>query len=227
MKIIAVRIGNKYGPEYEDYIESKLPDYDIEWIREPIREDIQLQWNKMYGMSLDIDEPICVIDIDILLVNNYHYLFEFPVEPGQFLGMPCWWVDGDSRYKMNGGFYKYYPKDCRYIYDEFMSNADHWQRHYIENGTTIGPVNGEQHFVYDHAIKRLSVRLLPNEWFTRWKSNYQDTDRSMEEWEYNITEQYRKLTGNQYINLGGWHPDLKLVHFTHAQNKPIINNSNS
>ena len=50
MKIVAVRIGDKYGPEYEKYLESKLPEYEFIWVREPIREDVALQWNKMYGM---------------------------------------------------------------------------------------------------------------------------------------------------------------------------------
>ena len=70
MKIVAVRIGNRYGPEYETYLESKLPEYEFVWIREPMADNIKLQWNKMYGMTLNIDEPICVIDIDILLINE-------------------------------------------------------------------------------------------------------------------------------------------------------------
>ena len=33
MKIFAVRIGERYGPEYEKYLEAKLPEYDFHWIR--------------------------------------------------------------------------------------------------------------------------------------------------------------------------------------------------
>ena len=29
MKIVAVRIGDKYGPEYEKYLESKLPQHEF------------------------------------------------------------------------------------------------------------------------------------------------------------------------------------------------------
>ena len=65
MKIIAIRIGNRYGPEYEKYLEEKLPEYEFIWIRKPIRDDVLLQWNKMYAMSLDIDEPVVVMDIDV------------------------------------------------------------------------------------------------------------------------------------------------------------------
>ena len=66
MKIFAVRIGERYGPEYETYLQSKLPEYDFHWIREPIQDDILMQWNKMAVMNMNIDEPVVVMDIDIL-----------------------------------------------------------------------------------------------------------------------------------------------------------------
>jgi len=34
----------------------------------------------MWGMQLDQDEPICVIDIDILLMNDYEKIFEYPIK---------------------------------------------------------------------------------------------------------------------------------------------------
>ena len=91
MKIFVVRIGEKYGPEYETYLEKKLSDYELVRIHEPYHPDVTLQWNKMWGMQLDIDEPICVMDIDILLVNDYKKVFDYPIKPGQFLAMPGWW----------------------------------------------------------------------------------------------------------------------------------------
>lgn len=223
MKIVAVRIGDKYGPEYEEYLESKLPEYEFIWVREPIREDVILQWNKMYGMSLDIDEPICVMDIDIILTNDYKEVFEFPIKRGEFACMPGWWREDakdEVPYPMNGGFFKYYPKDCRYIYDEFMSNTDHWQQYYIKNGVTKGPVNGEQYFVWDQAKKQLDMKLLPSSWFTRWKTTFEDSDNQYEKWQWNMTQKYKEETGNDYIWMGGFHEDIKFVHFTHAQNKP-------
>ena len=223
MKIVAVRIGKKYGPEYEKYLESMLPEYEFIWIRKPIKRNVKLQWNKMYGMSMDIDEPICVMDIDVLLVNDYKKVFDYPIKRGEFLAMPGWWRDTKKEgYSINGGFFKYYPKDCKYIYDKFMSNINRWQRHYIENGVTKGPVNGEQYFVEDSVKERLELKLLPNEWFTRWVV---DSDinygKKMSTWQVQITRKYREVTGNEYIYLGEeFHPDIKLVHFTHSANKP-------
>ena len=209
MKILAVRIGDKYGPEYETYLERKLP-FEFIWVREPIEENILFQWNKMSGMNLDIDEPICVIDIDILLVNDYMEIFNYPIERGEFLSIPSWW--SDKGYKINGWFFKYYPKDCRYIYDTFMADPEHWQKHYIENGTTTGPVNGEQYFVEEQVKRKLQLVTLPNSWVTRWG----DQDWT---WQFNMTEKYREVTGNKWLYMDKeFHPDIKLVHFTHQTN---------
>jgi hypothetical protein len=225
MKIIIVRIGDKYGPEYETYLKKKLSDYELVWIHKPIQDNVWYQWNKMAAMNLDIDEPICVMDIDILLVNDYKEVFDYPIKHGQFLAMPSWWggaLKGD--YKINGGFFKYYPKECKYIWEEFMSDPMKWQKHYIKNGTTIGPVNGEQCFVEDQVKKRLELITLPDEWFTRWSagelalwpggSNYIM-------WMEGITKKWNEVTGYDWIYLDGeFFPTIKMVHFTRTENKP-------
>ena len=225
MKILAVRIGEKYGPEYEDYLEKKLSGegYTLEWIREPYHPKVPLQWNKMWGMQLDKDDPICVMDIDVLLMGDYKKIFDYPIKQGQFLAMPGWWRDTKKEgYFINGGFFKYYPKDCKYIYDKFMSDIHGWQRYYIDNGVTKGPVNGEQYFVEDSVKERLQLIMLPNHWFTRWAVNEDIVNRSMTKWQVQITRKYQKITGNDYIFLGGeFHPDIKFVHFTHRNNKPM------
>lgn len=223
MKIIAVRIGDRYGSEYETYIESKLSNHDIHWIREPLQSNIMLQWNKIYGMTLDIDEPICVMDIDVLLINDYDKIFEYPIERGQFLAAPGWWRDlqGEEkqRFRINGGFYKYYPKDCRYIYEKFMEQPEYWQRKYIDEGYTSGPVNGEQHFIEDSVNERLELKVLPNEWFCRMESR-EDVDNSRHTIA-SMNRLYTQVTSNEYMFMGGeFHPDIKFVHFTHMKNKP-------
>ena len=102
-----------------------------------------------------------------------------------------------------------------------MSDISGWQRHYIDNGTTRGPVNGEQYFVEDSVKERLELKLLPKEWFTRWVVDSDIVGRSMTKWQVQITRKYQKITGNDYIFLGGeFHPDIKFVHFTHRNNKP-------
>ena len=43
-KVLAVRIGDKYGPEYEDYLRSKIP--NIDFVRTSDCR-FKLQWNKI------------------------------------------------------------------------------------------------------------------------------------------------------------------------------------
>jgi hypothetical protein len=222
MKIIAVRIGNRYGPDYETYLESKLSNYDIIWIREPLQKNIMLQWNKVFGMTLDQGEPVCVIDIDILLINDYQKIFDYPILPGQFLAAPGWWRDlkGEeaARFSINGGFYKYYPKDCRYIYDKFISNPEYWQRKYIEEGFTSGPVNGEQFFIEDSVNEKLELIKLPNAWFCRMEAR---TDAHTKNSMTVLNRLYQTKTGNEYMYVGDeFHPDIKFVHFTNMNNHP-------
>ena len=222
MDIIAVRIGDKYGPEYEEYLNKKLSKYNIQWIHEPYDNRVTLQWNKMWGMQLDQDEPICVIDIDVLLINDYEKIFDFPIERGQFVAMPGWWRNDSDTYKINGGFFKYYPKDCLYIYEKFMKDIPYWQSYYIKNGQTTGPVNGEQYFVEDSVKERLELITLPNKWFTRWIADDKVIDfKNNSTWQYSMTKRYEKTTGNTWIYLGDeFHPDIKFVHFTNHRNKP-------
>lgn len=222
MKIVAVRIGDRYGPEYETYLESKLPEYEFHWIRQPAADNIKLQWNKMLGMTLEQDEPVCVMDIDVLLINDYKKIFEYPVKPGQFLAAPGWWRDlkgeNKNRFSINGGFYKYYPRDCSYIYDKFMSNPEHWQKKYIEEGFTSGPVNGEQHFIEDSVKERLELITLPNSWFCRMEARNKHFARHTLT---SLNRRYSEVTGNDYMFLGNeFHPDIKFVHFTHMSNHP-------
>jgi hypothetical protein len=165
VKVYAVRIGNKYGPEYEDYLKEKIA--GITFINKSTNPFI-LQWNKLRFMDLDIDEPICVIDVDIGLFNNYNELFNYPIKKGEFISIPSWWKDTHKEeYKINGGFYKYYPKECKYIVDRFREKPEYYTTKYIKNQTTVGPVNGEQYFVEDTARENLEVRTVPEWWVQR------------------------------------------------------------
>jgi hypothetical protein len=202
-RVYAVRTGDRYGPEFEDYIDSKVP--NVTWIRE---ETIgKHQWNKLIPMSLDIDEPVCVIDIDVSFINDYMDLFNYPIERGQFVATQSWWKDTDvDGYKLQGGFQKYYPKDCKYIYDKFVSDSEYWMEYYIKNGTTCGPVNGEQYFVEDSVKERLKLKFLPETWMTNWNKWAQYNNNF-------ILDANLRYPG-EYLFLGEeFNPDVRLLHF--------------
>lgn len=201
-RVYAVRIGDRYDQSVEDYINSKLD--NVTWIRE---ESIgKLQWNKLIPMSLDIDEPVCVIDIDIALINDYMDMFEYPIERGEFIAAQAWWKESiNPKYKLQGGFQKYYPKDCRYIYDKFVSDSNYWMEYYIKNGTTVGPVNGEQYFIQDSVEERLKLKYLPETWTTTW-TNFGHHDKDY------ILDANLHYPG-EYLYIDEFNPDVRLLHF--------------
>ena len=214
MKIYCVRIGDKYGQQYEDYMNEKLADYEVIWIKEPIKPNVPLQWNKMVAMNDDSDEPVVVLDIDKIFINDYKEALDYPIKPGEFLAAPYWW--GNGRIPMSGGFYKFYPKDCKYIYNNYINNIDYYTNYYIKNGYTTGPVNGE--FLYVHYMLQRELKLitLPDAWVTRWTS--EEFDLSGEH-RSNLEHRYRKATGN-YLHRDEFNPMIKIVHFTNSLNKP-------
>ena len=163
MDVRAVRIGNRYGPEYEDYLKSKIP--NIQFLNEN-KDGLWYQWNKIHLFNLDVDLPVCVIDIDITLHNDYELMFNYPINRGEFLTIRQHW-DSNSASKLNGGFYKFYPQDTKYIYDIMMSDKKKWMNYFIANGTKPGPINGEENFVEKFAELELDIIYLPDTWTTR------------------------------------------------------------
>jgi len=154
------------------------------------------------------------MDIDKLLINDFEDVINYPCPRGDFVSIPYWWNFNGTRFKMSGGFYKFWPKDCKFIYDIFMKDIPYWTNYYIKAGLTIGPVNGEFMFVYDNVIDNLNLKLMPDGWFTRWLSN--DDPKMCSK----ISDKYVEVTGNKHLYDGEFHKDIKMVHFTNSMNKP-------
>lgn len=164
VKVFAVRVRDKYGPEYEDYLRSKLP--DITFINEEVLPFL-VQWNKIRVFNMDIDEPVCVMDIDVELVNDYMELFEYPVERGEFISIPAHWGDvEDPSYTLNGGFYKFWPCDTKYIYEKFIADPNQ-NKYYVKKLELPHPLLGEQYFVEDSVKENMKLTLVPEDWVQR------------------------------------------------------------
>lgn len=198
VKVFAVRVGDRYGPEYEDYLRSKIP--NIEFIND---DQLVLQWNKIRFFNLNLDEPVCVIDIDIELINDYWDLFNYPIERGEFLTLDPWWDTNRISCGINGAFYKFYPSDTKYIYDSFMEDPIHWRHYFIKAGIKSGPVGGEENFVELKVKERLRTKFIPSTWYSRMEENSTSED---------IKRLNRKYPGS-YLKLDQYHPDLKLLHY--------------
>lgn len=201
VKVFAVRVGDRYGPEYEEYLKSKIPNITFLTTPEP---DLVWQWNKIHFFNYHSNEPIVVVDVDIELYNNYDDLINYPVSHGEFLTINPWWDNNKHSCDINGGFYKFYPSDTRYIYEEFMDQPDYWRRCFIDMGIKPGPVNGEENFVSRIAKQKLKIKYLPDNWVTRMVPNISNK---------HLISLTKKYPGD-YITLGGqYNPDIKLVHF--------------
>ncbi len=201
-KIFAIRIGDKYGQDVEDYINSKLP--NVNWIREE-KDGFKLQWNRLHLMNSGITGPILTIDIDMLFINDYMEAINYPIKRGEYLTAKSWWRDSlGIKSTLNGGFQKYYPEDCKYIYEEFKKNKKHWESFYINSGITVGPVNGEQFFIEKMVRERLELKYLPDNWFTRMKENISSDEL------YYLDSKY----SGDWLSMGDeFNTDIKIVHF--------------
>ena len=200
-KVFAVRVRDKYGQEVEDYINSKIS--NVTWIRDELP-GIDLQWNKLRVMNMDIDEPVLVIDIDMFFMNDYIKAIDYPIQRGEFLTARSWWKDTwNENYSLCGGFQKYYPTDCKYIYDEFMKRPSYWQQYYIVRKITVGPVNGEQYFVEDQVKKKLNLKYLPETWMSAMcdKNDKKELAR------------LNALYPDEYMYLDKFNEKLKIIHF--------------
>lgn len=200
-KVFAVRIGDKYGQDVEDYIESKIS--NVTWIRDELP-GVKLQWNKLRVMNMNIDEPVLVIDIDMFFMNDYVKAIDYPIRRGEFLTARSWWKDTwNEKYSLCGGFQKYYPSDCKYIYDEFMRDPEYWSQYYITRKITVGPVNGEQYFVEDQVNKKLHLSYLPDTWMSAMcdKNDKKELAR------------LNALYPDDYLYLDEFNKKLKIIHF--------------
>ena len=214
-KVFAVRVRDKYGQEVEDYINSKIS--NVTWIRDELP-GIDLQWNKLRVMNMDIDEPVLVIDIDMFFINDYVKAIDYPIQRGEFLTARTWWRDTwNEKYSLCGGFQKYYPTDCKYIYDEFMKRASYWQQYYITRKITVGPVNGEQYFVEDQVNKKLHLRYLPD----TWMSSMCDKKDKKE------LARLNALYPDDYLYLDEFNKKLKIIHFKNCDIDYSFGNSGS
>ena len=86
-------------------------------------------------------------------------------------------------------------------------------------------VNGEQYFVEDNVNEELELITVPESWVCRWcaKEDIGVKDFDLTKWKIKTTQLYNKVTGNDYVYLGGeFHPDIKMVHFTHSTKNHTI-----
>jgi len=198
VSVYTCRVGDKYGIEYEEKLREKIPNLIV--LHEG---EFNLQWNKINFFNTNGNDPVVVLDIDIDLINDYEEIINYPIKPGEFLSMKSWWEEV-SGCELNGGFYKFFPDDTRYIYHEFKQSKEFWEEYFIKLGVKPGPVNGEENFVEYMVKKRLDLKFIPDSWCGRM------VKEPTKEW---LAQINRKYSGD-YFYLDKINPDVKILHYT-------------
>lgn len=198
IKIFAVKT-----EKYKDY-KTDFP-FEVTYLEQDIW-PMKRQWNKLHFFELPFDEPIVVIDLDTMFINDWEELINYPCERDEFVSIPAWWKDThDERFKINGGFYKFWPTSTRYIADKFREQPRHWREHYFNEGITNREGFGEQYFVEESARERLKIRLVPATWVTKWTNNGHPPE--------NEIRAGNEAYPGEYLFDGKFNPDIKMIHF--------------
>tara|TARA_A100001011_G_scaffold29004_1_gene28196 strand:+ start:3150 stop:3860 length:711 start_codon:yes stop_codon:yes gene_type:complete len=230
--ICTVLNGEKYGTEYVNklYLDLKkhttkpfkfycYTDYDIEFLNEDINIipiinlNKKLQWYKLDYFKKDIvdTDDIVLMDIDMHIIGNVDFLFD-KVKDNEFRGTHrFWWrwrEDKDNKlFALSGSVYKFKNGQHQYIVNEFEKDIKKWEEYFINNGVTIGPVNGEQHFVqYQLEKNKTNVSMFPEKHIVKWHNDDFYIQTSIE-------HAYKKYSGNNYILDDNWHKDVRIIHY--------------
>ena len=196
----------------------------------PIEDDLKkLQWyktdffmkkffvkNKIVEAT-DYNNVTIVMDIDLDIVGNVDFLFD-PFPHHNFICSHRWWwrwredtiAKKEKRIEpaVSGTIYKFVSKEHDYVAETFNADIEYWQEHFINNGTTNGPVNGEQHFVQMcMTYRKTNVEYFPERHIIKWTPDDFKEQTKLE-------ENYKKWSGNDYIDKDGkFHPDVRIVHY--------------
>jgi hypothetical protein len=236
MAICTVLTGNKYSVDHVNTLFNSLKenttkvfdfycytdheglDPDIKKIP-LINTDKKLQWYKLDYFKKGFVENVnqILMDIDLDIVGNVDFLFE---DYEGFVGTHRWWwrwredreaklnkISPEDIIALSGTVYKFKNGEYQYIVDTFEQDIPYWQEYFIKNKTTVGPVNGEQHFVQ----KMLTDNNANFSYFNPAKIiKWHKTDIDMQ---MKLENSYYKWTNNEYIENDNWHDDIRIVHY--------------
>lgn len=232
MNILTLKVGTKYSSEYVNKLyssierESTVPFKMYCYTEDPtgLRDEIvvvpiedpnefALQWHKLKfhktGFAGILEGEQCLIlDIDWIITGSMDEILLHQLEDGQFGCFERWWSNLRHFCKINGGFQMYRMGDTNHLWEKFSADPEYWQSYYVNNGFAVGPVNGEQNFIDQHAGDN-------RYWFPmRWFAKYHD-----EEWPKIQKNWHRDVDSSEPYYMGGdFCEDIKMVHFSNSEN---------
>tara|TARA_B100000085_G_scaffold88806_1_gene80195 strand:- start:1332 stop:2063 length:732 start_codon:yes stop_codon:yes gene_type:complete len=190
-------------------------DFEPGIIFKPLEENgKKLQWYKLDFFKKDFvdHEDIIVMDIDLDIVGNVDFLFD---DYKGFVGSHRWWWrwredKATNPFALSGTVYKFKNGEHQIVVDTFEKDIKHWEEYFIKNGTTKGPVNGEQHFVQKVLVdNNIPCSYFPEKHIIKWHKDDFTTQLKLE-------KDYQKWSGNLYIDYmdeEDWHPDIRIIHY--------------
>lgn len=203
-------------------------DHEGDWNENIIRvpflvENKKLQWykvdfftkflfykNKLIGEGES--EAIIVMDIDLEIAGNVDFLFD-PFNKDEFwCSHRLWWrwrEDRNGESPVSGTVYKFMNGEFELdVYRQFEKDIPFWEEYFIKKKITVGPVNGEQHFIQAMLGKgKHNLKFFPEKHIVKWNDNdfYMQTK---------LEKQYKDWSGNNYLeDENGFHPDVRIIHY--------------
>jgi hypothetical protein len=203
-----------YTGPIEFYVYTDRPEeFDDRVIAIPINHNKCVrQWYKIdfFGPDIvpDVNEPVVVIDVSWSIIKNIDHLIDTPVPYDSFLSISRWWRASDDPLPISGGFYKFTPASCYYMWETFYKDPDHWQQKY-KNPDHPFSVQGEQDFVFEHASMKHKMVVAAGYKFARIMTQMGD-----EQYKFTLDSygaRYQQLFGEPYQIDGQWNDRIIMV----------------
>lgn len=163
----------------------------------------QRQWYKVDFFRpgfITTDEPVIVMDLDWIILNDITGIVNQPIIPTQFATVHGWWRTSARRLKINGGMYKFFPNTLGKAYNIFYSNPQFWQRTYFG----VNKIQGEQDFVTDVVPLTHEIVLFPSHKICRSSQHHSTNTR--------YAETYQLLFGEPLIDKDVINKRVALLH---------------
>lgn len=192
---------------YTDYIDN----FNSNIIIKPItKKDKKLQWYKLdfFKKGFTNHKDIITMDIDVDIVGNVDFIFDDYIG---FVGTHRWWWrwredKQKDKFALSGTMYKFKNGEHQYIVDTFEKDIHYWEEYFIKNGVTIGPVNGEMHFVQQMLIDNKAVKsYFPEVKIVKWSDDFVT--------QLKLERNFNIYVKEDYIYDDDWHPGISIVHY--------------
>jgi hypothetical protein len=229
IKILTLKFGDKYGPEYVNRLYTGLLrnssthfdfycytdnpaglDHRIR-IKTIKPEDLRTykgHWIKLMFHKTGFVEPgskCLILDIDWVITGNVDDILNYPLEHNTINTAYRWWSNNKHLCPMNGGIQMFYNGETNNLWEKYSSDPDYWRQYYYDKGDIPIKGMGEQNFINEFVNIPINF-ITPKNQFTRYSNN--DGIQSM------INTNWLKFNYDPILINDELCEDIKMIHFT-------------